>query len=316
MIPKCVTPSQQQCYSTPPMTPPIQISVVIGTFNQAPVLERVLEGYNDQTCPLELFEVIVVDSGSTDGTATLFSQFDALFQFHGIIQENQGKSGARNRGVAESNSDIIIITDADMIPGPDFIATHIKAHQSASTATCFEGVTLNMTELHWPPQPAKVFPYIPRSLADGASLGWYYFLTGNLSFPKSLFTEENGFDMEFLGYGWEDLELGYRLQQKKVPLRYLKSAINYHYHVVSENDEIKRNVKKGESAQIMLRKHPELKWFLGLNPLSVWVYRTTSPTGWLIRTMTRWHEGTPGWTHRFGTWFLKEYYYLSGLLGT
>ncbi len=298
------------------MTPPIQISVVIGTFNQASVLERVLDGYNEQTCAPDLFEVIVVDSGSTDGTAALFSQFSAKFRFRGIIQENQGKSGARNRGVQESLSDTIIITDADMIPAPDFIATHVNAQQSASTPTCFEGVTLNMTELHWPPQPSKVYPYITRSIADGASLGWYYFLTGNLSFPKALFTAENGFDMDFLGYGWEDLELGYRLQQKKIPLRYLKSAINYHYHVVSENDEIKRNIKKGESAQIMLRKHPELKWFLGLNPLSVMVYRATSPTGRLIRTMTQWHEGRPGMAHRFGTWFLKEYYYLSGLLGS
>jgi len=296
------------------MTPTIEISVVIGTFNQAPVLQRVLDGYTNQNCDPGIFEVIVVDSGSTDGTHDLFAQFAPRFKFNGIIQDNQGKSGARNRGVAVACAPVIIITDADMIPHPDFIETHIQAHRSTANPTCFEGVTLNMTELHWPPDPNKTYPYIRESLKNGQKLGWYYFLTGNVSFPKSLFVAEGGFDMDFLGYGWEDLELGYRLQQKKVPLRFLPKAINYHYHVVSDDDEINRNVKKGESARIMLAKHPELKWFLGLNPLSVLVYKNTAPNGPLIKRMTRWHTQGSGLRRRFGTWFLKEYSYLNGLL--
>lgn len=292
-----------------------QISIVIGTYHQHDVLKRVLDGYLSQTCSPDLFEVIVVDSGSTDGTDQLLAQFNPPFQFKGIVQHNQGKSGARNRGVNDASGTYIIITDADMIPSPHFVEMHLTAQLSTTQPTCFEGVTFNLTEYHWPPVSSKTYPYITRNYADKAPLGWYYFLTGNISFPKSLFMQENGFDMDFLGYGWEDLELGYRLQQKKIPLKYLKSAINYHYHVVTETDEISRNVKKGESAKIMLQKHPELKWFLGLNPLSVFVYHRVSPNGAVINAFRRYHQTSSGIIHRFSTWFLKEYAYLSGLIG-
>jgi glycosyltransferase involved in cell wall biosynthesis len=289
------------------------ISIVIGTYNQALVLERVLNEYTRQTLSQDLFEVIVVDSGSTDGTAELFQRFKSQFKFKAIVQENQGKSGARNRGVAEAQGTYIIITDADMIPDINFVKTHYMAQIQSVTPTCFEGVTMNMTSLHWPIAHDVLYPYIQKKYADGAKLGWYYFLTGNLSIPKALFNEMNGFDMEFQGYGWEDLELGYRLRLKKVPLLYLKEAINYHYHVVSERDEIKRNIKKGESAQIFLKKHPELKWFLGLNPLSVFVFKRIDPNGAWLKRMEGWLD-MGGVRQRFSMWFLKEYYYLVGMI--
>ncbi|NBV42978.1 glycosyltransferase, partial [bacterium] len=179
---------------------PIQISVIIGTYNQVEVLSKVLDGYKRQSLPSEQFEVIVVDSGSKDGTADLLASFSADFQFKGIVQENRGKSGARNRAASEAQGNYLIITDADMIPDEQFVETHLRSHQATNRATCFEGITYNMTELHWPPDPKKIYAYIRRNYSSGKSLGWFYFLTGNLSLPKSLFDSENGFDESFVGY--------------------------------------------------------------------------------------------------------------------
>ncbi|MGE4169661.1 MAG: glycosyltransferase family 2 protein [Candidatus Margulisiibacteriota bacterium] len=293
-----------------------KISIIIGTFNQCEVLERVLTAYQTQTMDPQHFEVVVVDSGSSDGTHALFGRFKPAFRLNAIIQQNKGKAAARNRAVAEASGEIIIITDADMIPDPNFVATHWEAHQNSAKVQCFEGRTFNMNYLHWPPIPNEIYPYIKRNYAEMAPLGWYYFLTGNVSLPKSVFMEEGGFDTDFTGYGWEDLELGYRLFQKKIPLSYLKSAVNYHYHVVHDQDEIARNEKKGESALVMLQKHPELKWFLGLNPLSVVVFR------WLEKQPSRlnWFEksglaSSNPWVKRFSHWLLGEFSYLKGLLG-
>ena len=96
------------------------ISVVMGSFNQQPILKKVLDGYNEQQTSLP-FEVIVVDSSSTDGTSALFESFQANFQFTPIVQENKGKAAARNRGVRDAKSEIIVITDSDMIPDLGFI---------------------------------------------------------------------------------------------------------------------------------------------------------------------------------------------------
>lgn len=291
------------------------ISVVIGTFNQKDVLARILDAYNNQTLPKDAFEVIVVDSSSTDGSSEFLLSYSPSYKFNPIVQPNTGKASARNRGVREAKSDIILITDADMIPHPHLLETHVKAHQKAQQPSCFEGVTMNMTELHWPIEEKKLYPYITRTYQTLDKLGWYYFLTGNLSMPKALFLAENGFDQAFKGYGWEDLELGYRLSLKKVPLLYLKHAVNYHYHVVTHAEEVSRCEKKGESAKIFVQKHPELALFLGLNPLSKWVFKRLYPEGKVVQWIRKHCFDRPkGLRHRFGFWFLKEYYYLCGIL--
>ena len=65
----------------------MDISVVIGSYNQCDRLKRVLDGYCSQVTQLA-FEVIVVDSFSTDGTADMVSNITpSLFQLNFIQRE-------------------------------------------------------------------------------------------------------------------------------------------------------------------------------------------------------------------------------------
>ena len=297
------------------MTQP-KISVVLGTYNQKETLRRVLESYNNQKVDDATFEVLVIDSSSPDGTYDMMCTLKTNYELRPLIRENKGKTAARNEGISLSHGNIILITDADMIPDPTLIQTHWDAYKGATEDTCFEGVTYNMHQLEWPTTQTNLYPYIRESLKPNQKLGWWYFLTGNISFPKTLICNEGCFSEDFLGYGWEDLELGYRLFKKNVPLRFLPDAKNYHYHVVTKQEEIDRNVKKGESAKIVLKKHPELKWFLGLNPLSKLIFPRIKENGCFFKTMKTWFSNSDtGVKHRFGFWFLKEYFYLKGLLG-
>ena len=290
-----------------------KISVIIGCYNQKEALQKVLSGFVLQTVPD--FEVIVVDSSSSDGTDRLLEGWKPPYGFRYLIQENSGKTGARNRAASMALAPLLLITDADMIPDPRLIETHVSAHEKAKLPTCFEGSTWNMHLLSWPSEPENLYPYIRERLKPGARLGWHYFLTGNLSLPTALFRRFHGFDMDFQGYGWEDIELGYRLSRAKVPLRYLPTAKNYHYHVVDDDDFMRREVKKGESAAVFLKKHPELKWFLGLNPLAVWLFNMTQEGTRLYRFAHRCYHSTHATPKRFGRWLLGEYYYRKGLLG-
>lgn len=290
------------------------ISIVLGSFNQKEKLSRVIDSFKKQSLDPHLFELIIADSSSSDGTQELIAHASLPCHFQGLILENNGKAAARNRGIEAAKGDIILITDADMIADSDLVKTHLEAHQNASKPCSFEGVTLNMSSYDWPPKENTLSPYIRKNYGDGASLGWWYFLTGNISFPKSLINVCGMFDEEFDGYGWEDLELGYRFFKKKIPHFYLKKAINYHYHVISDTDEIDRGIAKGRSARTFLKKHPELKWFLGLNPLSVWVYGLIkgkqSVYNWLHAGMS----ASSGIRRRVSFWALSELNYLSGIL--
>ena len=75
----------------------IMISIVLGTYNQLETLKIVLSEYEKQTINTELFEVIVVDSTSTDGSVEFFSQYKPRFNFRFHSQENKGKAAARNK---------------------------------------------------------------------------------------------------------------------------------------------------------------------------------------------------------------------------
>ncbi|MGC6367814.1 MAG: glycosyltransferase family 2 protein [Candidatus Marinamargulisbacteria bacterium] len=293
----------------------MDISVVIGSYNQCDRLKRVLDGYSKQVTQLA-FEVIVVDSFSTDGTADMVANITpSLFQLNFIQRENpSGKAEARNAGVAVAKSDIIVISDADMVPGPDFVQAHYTAHQTSQDVSCFEGLAYNLDSYDWPPSVNDKHTQVPTKYRHGDVLDWYYFLTGNISFPKSLFVVEKGFSLDFKNYGWEDLELGYRFKKRGIPLRYIKTAINYHYHVISDKEKAERKFNMGQSAQIFMQKHPELKLFLGLNPISVFIRKRLSRQNIIFRMIYRLRDSKTSALRSFSYWFLGEYNYLSGLL--
>jgi glycosyltransferase involved in cell wall biosynthesis len=85
------------------------VSVVIPAHNAAAVIERALTSTRAQTHPP--LEIIVVDDGSSDETASIVERFGAPARV--IHQANSGPSAARNRGVAEARGRWIAFLDAD-----------------------------------------------------------------------------------------------------------------------------------------------------------------------------------------------------------
>ncbi len=282
----------------------------MGSLNQKEILAKVLAEYEKQSLNFSQFEVIVIDSSSTDGTVEFFKKYKPDFSFKFITQANQGKAAARNRGVKEARGKYIIITDSDMIPDKSFIKEHLNALNQAEFPCCFEGLTFNMSRLVYPVDNRYISPYIRKNYKNNSKLGWYYFLSGNVSLPKDLFLDAGGFDEDFKNYGWEDIELGYRLSKKGVPLHYLKTAVNYHYHIVSYKDALIRNIDKGASAKVFLEKYPELKYFLGINPLSKLLYKTAAGN----KLASRYLNNPGNISNRFIRWLYSEYFYLKGLL--
>ena len=91
------------------MSSPITFSVVIPAYNVEAYIERAVSSALSQTCkPLE---VVVVDDGSSDRTAEKVEQFGPPVRC--IRQENQGVSGASNRGIKEAKGDYIALLDSD-----------------------------------------------------------------------------------------------------------------------------------------------------------------------------------------------------------
>ena len=85
------------------------VSVVIPCYNGESVLHDAIESAINQTH--QPTEIIVVDDGSTDASASLAESFGGIVRV--LRQENQGESVARNRGIDESSGRWIAFLDAD-----------------------------------------------------------------------------------------------------------------------------------------------------------------------------------------------------------
>ncbi|MBI5699416.1 glycosyltransferase family 2 protein [Candidatus Saganbacteria bacterium] len=284
----------------------IKLSVVIGTYNQKEKLEKALQSLLKQTMSPALYEIIVVDSMSADGTDTTLNVLCSTFSnLKYIRQENLGRPGARNRGITEAKGEIILLTDADMLADINLLYEHLKAHEN-HPAAAFEGSTYNYLE------NGKAAPYIKEKLRPGQKLKFSYFLTGNLSIRKQTLLDIGGFDQDFAGYGWEDIELGYRLSKAGVPLYYLPSAVNFHDHQVEAEDMLKRKYHMGRSALIFYQKHPnrEIKYYLGMNPLAMGIFESLKKRPKILNFIVNKAK-----ISGFYRYILEEYYYRLGLAG-
>ncbi|MCM2374831.1 glycosyltransferase family 2 protein [Aporhodopirellula aestuarii] len=89
--------------------PDLTISVVIPVYNAAATIRRAVDSVLAQTfVPLE---IVVVDDGSCDSTASIVSQYGAAVRL--ICQENSGTASARNTGIEHSRGEWIAFLDAD-----------------------------------------------------------------------------------------------------------------------------------------------------------------------------------------------------------
>jgi hypothetical protein len=86
-----------------------------------------------------------------------------------------------------------------------------------------------------------------------------FFYTSNISLKKSFFEKER-FNEDFKHYGWEDIELGYRLwKNHDMQIYYEPNAIAYHHHVIEPADLPKKMQNIGKSAVHFQRLQPDVR---------------------------------------------------------
>ena len=96
------------------------ISIIIATYNYGHRIQKALESIRDQGD--KQIEIVIVDDGSTDCTATVVKSFQAdhpALNLQYYYQENKGAGAARNYGIKKANGEHLLILDADDYLLPD-----------------------------------------------------------------------------------------------------------------------------------------------------------------------------------------------------
>ena len=105
-------------------TIPLKISVVIITKDNPENLRDLLGSLIDQSQMPD--EVVVVHNNSLKNYDTVFDEFRSSLPLKTVLETNPGIPVARNRGIQESNGDLIIFTDDDCIADPFWVQNMVK----------------------------------------------------------------------------------------------------------------------------------------------------------------------------------------------
>src|SRR4051812_38789422 len=116
------------------------LSVLICTYNRAALLAQTLEALSAATPPAECaVEIVVVDNNSTDDTAAVVNKAMAAggCPVRYVVERQQGKSFALNRGLALARGDVIALTDDDVLPGSNWLVRIVDTFRAEDVVFVF-----------------------------------------------------------------------------------------------------------------------------------------------------------------------------------
>ncbi len=246
---------------------PTPLSVVLATYNRRPILDRTLDALAGQT--QRDFRTVVVDDGSSDDTWQYLqaraggARGPALEIAH---QQNQGPGQARNRALRLVEQGLVLFLGDDVIPRPSFVAEHRAGHDGTPDVAPPRAI-VGFTD--WCRSRMRVTPLLEMINQEGHQFGYAHmtpgevvpftcFYTSNVSLPREILGDDP-FDPSFAGYGWEDVELGYRLSRQGLEIYYHPAAAAEHLHPMDLKDVFERQREAARGLRTLWRLHPELE---------------------------------------------------------
>lgn len=267
----------------------LKASVIIPARNRESVLPETLRALARQSFPAEQLEVVVVDDGSTDDIRAAISAHYPFRVIYDRLHANEEFCPARprNRGLRLAGGDIAIFLDADVVPGPEFVAEHVAAHCAENRASAVVGYTYGYPlmpedrtpEVLDPPPPDRILESLnvlvarderwrdgreplyaaSRDLADHVT-PWQAYWTNNASVPRDTALQVGGFDEDFVGWGAEDFEFAYRLHLHGLRFALARQAWGVHYpHAVGDQAVRRRQLERNRRRLIAKHASPLLE---------------------------------------------------------
>lgn len=223
-------------------------SVIIPARNAAKTIGECVIAVLSQSVPRDLYEVIVVDDGSTDATG-------AIARSHGvrvIPQPPLGMAAARNTGARAARGEVLLFLDPDCVPALDWIAQMTAPFQDPTVVgvkgayvTHQTGLLARLIQEEFEDRYRKLEADSPIDFVDGYTA----------AYRRSAFLGAGGFDPS-LGAA-EDVDLSYRLLKKGHRFVFTPKAKVYHDHGSTLRRYVGTKLRYGLWRSLVYARHPD-----------------------------------------------------------
>jgi len=198
------------------------LSVIVPVWNDETRIGQCIEALKQQSLDSALFEIIVVDNGSTDSTATVVSRYANVVLLH---EPQPGSYAARNTGLRHARGEYVAFTDSDCVPEKDWLRQGLGALQERGDI----GIVAGKIAFSEPTgKYSRACLNYERCLSmrqdDNARDGCA--ITANWFSRRSILLDSGGFDVALKSGG--DQELSRKLYKAGLQIAYLPTAIVVH----------------------------------------------------------------------------------------
>lgn len=225
-------------------------SIIIPTFNGADRIGNCLGALLKEKAHNDV-EIIVVSDGSTDNTADVVRRYPTVRL---VSQTHAGPAAARNRGALEACGEIILFTDDDCVPAPNWL--------NAMRASFRDLAVVGAKGVYRTSQKCPIARFVQAEYEDRyrlmTALEHIDFVdTYSAAFRRASFLAIGGYDTSFPVACAEDVDLSYRMSAEGWIMKFVPSAVVYHTHPGTLRGYLSKKYKFAFWRVFALRKNPE-----------------------------------------------------------
>jgi GT2 family glycosyltransferase len=251
-------------------------SIVIPTYNRPEALKRTVNSILGLGTSVDFDIVIVNDCPGCavgefgDGRVTVIN--------NGL---NLGRSKSRNRGAAVCKHNVLFFIDDDIEVKENMFKKHLAELENGADA-----VFSNVVNVRTDGKDSFLNEFLNTRGANRKNFEKNfksnYFTTAFCSIYRPFFERIGKFDENFEGYGWEDPELGLRIEAAGGKISFLRTNSLLHYHDKDVFEWLEQLENSGANLRYLISRHPEFKknirygiltsfpGAIAFNPLFVW----------------------------------------------